>query len=225
MLGSLARRSPKPEPAPRLMRIKADAIDAGVQALILAPQALTMLRRMRNGEAKPAGSELRGAVVRVAGEVAKVLGERYRSPGQRIVGLRTVDRRTGEPVPLPVSSGLLALSIASGLLSKRVMGFGASGHSAPTRGGEALERELRAAEARGEDARDATQTAATELLRSHKCDPAQPLKRLARGLLLGVLLAQLQRRLRRRLAPMIVVIAGRQPGWIKARRSGRSRRA
>jgi hypothetical protein len=217
MFGPLARRRSKPEPAPRLLRVKADAIDAGVQALIVAPNMLISLRRLRDGRKKPAGADLRAALFSGAGEAAKVLGERYGSPGQRIVGLRTVDRRTGEPVPLALSTGLLALRIAGTILSKRLFRVTAVGATAPDPDQQTatLKAEISELNVTYADDPDGLGDAVRRLYQERRVGfagrpPGASIKTgIARSVLVTVGLTQLQRRLRRRLAPTIVVIAGR----------------
>jgi hypothetical protein len=52
--------------------------------------------------------------------LAEVVREQVGSPGQRLLGVRTVDRRTGERVPLARSLALAATSSAGSLLTRRL---------------------------------------------------------------------------------------------------------
>jgi hypothetical protein len=205
------RASPSPpEPAPRRLRAEAGAIDTAVNGLIAG--ALWLYSR-RGGSGSAGGDDTgnssslgNGASAqRVALGVGGLLGERFGSPGQRIVGLRTVDSRSGEPVALKVSLALAGLKLGSGLVNKRLARAAAPARTArvsPSEFGE----EVQALRARfGEDA-DGLNAALMAHYQKHRAEPPAAVNFL-RPIAVGFALSVVQRRLRRSLAPTVVVVS------------------
>ena len=80
--------------------------------------------------------------------LVEVVREQVGSPGQHLLGVRTVDRRTGERVALPRSLALAATASAGSLLTRRVSPGGNDGRQ---RAVEDYWRALREIDARHPD--------------------------------------------------------------------------
>jgi hypothetical protein len=215
---AIGSSTPKPEPAPRLLRAKASAIDSTLQALIVGGYGLATWSRVRgggaDGDAVLSRSRRRADLLRLGGEGARLLGERYGTPGQRLVGLRTVDARSGEPVALPLTVALAATKVAAGVLSKRLT------RARPLAEASASGREIGLAvqalrDECGEDV-ERFQRELAALYRERRPEqPSPSALELARPVLIGGALSLAHGRLRRALAPTVVV---------RARRGGRDQR-
>jgi hypothetical protein len=187
-------------------RAKADAIDASLYALIGGAYVGVTFLRARGAEDRgaPTSSLQRAKVLsRGARQAAELLGERFGSPGQRIVGLRTVDSRTGEPVALPLSVALALLKLATGPLSGRLAPVASA---SPQQAHSDLAREIKDLRERHPDDPQARIAALHELYEARAVEPAAPLASFARRQAVSVALGQLNKRLRRRLAPTTVVL-------------------
>ncbi len=205
----MPRAPAKPPPAPRSARAKADAIDTALYLLAAGAYAGIRFLRARDGGGAPrAARDRAGVVFRSCGEAAKLLGERFGSPGQRIVGLRTVDSRSGEPVALPLSIALALLTLGGGLLRGRLAPTTVAGPTSEARAD--FERELREMRERHADDPQARDAAVLELYRERKLEPTAVTLPFARALVIGLAIGQANRRLRRRLAPTTVVLARRE---------------
>jgi hypothetical protein len=94
----------KPQPASRGLRAKAKAIDVALfgaaVVLYVLPSWLRADPEKRMVAFSQALDKTRHPWQRLLGEGLTVLGEQLPTPGQRIVGLRTVDARTGQRVEL-----------------------------------------------------------------------------------------------------------------------------
>ncbi len=137
---------------------------------------------------------------RLAAIPVEVLREQLRSPGQRLLGTRTVDRRTGSRVALWRTLALIGSRAAGAELTRRLE---------PVRTPD-LEREREAANAEVADIMrrhpQASPEREAELRASHArhshATPSVP-RMVAPSLVVGVLTT----RLRRRLAPTVEVLA------------------
>lgn len=222
--------SRRAQPAPRVQRAQARAIDTGLYALFVGPYLLLCWLRANarrdqgatpNGTAGPFDLGKHPVLVRVGTEVARLLGERFGSPGQRIVGLRTVDSRTEAPVALPLSAALAAGGIAANVLSTHFIRSPLSAEAQAQK--TEFENEVEALRASYGDDHDGFRRAVVALYGENHVAASLPLARFALSLTLGVVLGVAQRRLRRALAPTIVVV--RPTASITGRTNGRSRRA
>jgi len=204
------RARAKPREAPRSARARADTIDTALY--LLAVCAFVAVRSIRARErdehaGQSARRDLASLAFRSSGEAAKLLGERFGSPGQRIVGLRTVDSRSGEPVALALSIALALLTLGGELLRRRLAPTRVSSPSSEAQAAFAEEvRDLRERHAADPQAGDA---AVLELYRERKLEPTVVALPFARALAVGLVIGQLQRLLRRRLAPTTVVLVRR----------------
>ncbi len=174
----------------------AGVIDAGI------PMAVAYARRRRR-PAHGKGSSGGGIGEAIGGVLARsALIERMGSPGQRLMGLRTVDRRTGRPVTLRRATLLTGLGVGVTVARARLRAPSpASDSPERQRAGEELRREVR--ELREQHAREpeALEAAMMELYRRRA-----PAVRLGGGkLIAGVGLQFLVGRVRRRVAPTEVV--------------------
>ena len=138
---------------------------------------------------------------RVVGPAKTILEEQIGTPGGWIVGVRTVDARTGQRVALWRTLAIAFAGVATRELGRRVRGG-----SPPITDVEHewRARELRAIHERYRDDPDARNAALAEL-----CGERQVNARLSRGPTLAAagLQTLVSRRLRRRLAPTVVVDA------------------
>jgi hypothetical protein len=149
---------------------------------------------------------------------AEFVRERLRSPGQRMLGLRTVDRRSGRQVELWRTLVLLGANAGGQLLARRLTPPVPS----PARARE-LERfsaELAAIYERHRDDHAAAEAERRELFERHPGPISVDFWRAAGpSLAIGLI----NNRLRRRLAPTSEVLARRVD--LTARKSARSPRA
>ena len=127
--------------------------------------------------------------------IVEVLREQVGSPGQRLLGVRTVDRRTGQRVALPRSLALAAVAAAGALLTHRRSPRAL--HPRPQRAVEDYWRALREIDARHADDPEA---AAAERLQLQP-PPLGFEIRIALVPMLGTVLVTAI--LRRRLAPTV----------------------
>ncbi len=128
-----------------------------------------------------------------------ILEEQVGSPGARVAGIRTVDRRTGRRVEMWRTVLLAGVRVGAQTLSRRLQG-GPQQVSEDERA--TSERELREIEIRFADDPDGRNRALMEHHNEHRrpvtVNIAGP---VATGLAAGLL----QRRLRRRLAPTVLI--------------------
>jgi hypothetical protein len=185
----------EPTPAPRGSQALAGLIDAAVMAL---PAAIQMRRAWRargteGSTARPPG--WMGALA----PVAAVLGEQVGTPGGWIVGVRTVDRRTGRRIDLWRTLTVALVQLATRLLARRLT----PRPSLPSEG-ERRERarEVEAIKERYADDEDALQT---ELMRHYAEHQMNVTANIWPPLVAGVASALVNRTVRRRLAPTLVV--------------------
>jgi len=116
-----------PEPAPRRLRAEARAVDTGLLAIAVGARIGLAIRRDRDRESR-AGHSLAGRrdgpasrIGAISAPLLRVAGQQLGSPGQRLLGLRTLDARTGRRVALGPSLALAAMEIATTQLTRRVM--------------------------------------------------------------------------------------------------------
>ncbi len=177
--------------APRWRRTLAGLLDAGLVA------ALAWVIRARAGDSKEAARRL-GWLRFVP---AEALREQVRTPGQRLLGVRTVDRRTGRRVA--VWRTALLVGVASG-------GHAAVRRIVPDDAGSEREAESRAISEQLDEIRRSAPTAEAQreqmaaVFERHK-RPAGREAGQAMAAALGVSL--ITARLRRRLAPTVEVLA------------------
>ncbi len=180
-------------PAPLWRRTLSGAADA---AIVWA--GMWLWRRRAVGEASQARAVNPLAVpVGAVGELAR---EQLRSPGQRLLGLRTVDRRTGDRPELRRALGLLGLEVGGQRLARAIAPAPLTLEQERQR--EGFLEELNAINQRHAHDRDALEAERRQLYERHE-GPAGKLWRsagptLAIGLLGGLL--------RRRLAPTTEVL-------------------
>jgi hypothetical protein len=206
------RRAEHPQQAPRALRARARAIDAGLLTAATAVYALVAWLRVPAPERRRLGL----AALRMPGQGNKTLllgsardalraaGEQYGSPGQRIVGLRTVDARTGRPVALRRRLLLIVIARASELLRNRVMNANNAAAQAHQR--ELTER-LKLLRAEHGEGTPELQEAIGQQFEQRRADGAvQPAVNNLWLLPVGIAIGVLNRRLERALAPTIVVV-------------------
>lgn len=103
-----------PVPAPQVRRILAAAIDTAIGG------GLVWLLRGRASPRWKAGPQPAGnGWIRMLGPAGELAREQLGSPGQRLLGLRTVDRRTGGRVALWRTLLLLAVGVAGQAIIRR----------------------------------------------------------------------------------------------------------
>ncbi|HTA34875.1 MAG TPA: hypothetical protein VK721_15745 [Solirubrobacteraceae bacterium] len=178
--------------APRARRMLAGAIDAA-----LVGGGTWLWRKRRGGESARAARWM--PVLELA---AESLRQQLRSPGQLLLGLRTVDRRTGRRLELWRTLVLLGAGVARGVFMRRL---------APPRLTPEQERdrsgfldELNAIQARHPDDAVAREAERRQLFeRQHNQVPDILRHTAAPMLAIGLL----NSRLRRRLAPTTEVLA------------------
>lgn len=178
--------------------------------MALGYAGVRFLRAREEGarRAQALGDRRAGVVFRSCVEAAKLLVERFGSPGQRIVGLRTVDSRSGEPVALGLSVALALLTLGSGLLRGRLAPAAVSGSSQQAHAD--FVRELEELRARHAGDPQACEAAVLELYRARKVERTAKLVPVVRAFAVGLALSQLNKRLCHRLAPTTVVLARRK---------------
>jgi hypothetical protein len=191
--------------APLSRRAGAALIDAAIVAPVVVRQVRRRWRgagseppRGRIGEEAAIAEPARMAVP--TNLIAEAVKEQLGSPGQWVMGIRTVDRRTGRRVVLWRSLALLAAGWGAEALTRRIHDAdpGPAQH-------EAVERYWR--ELRELDRRDAGETVASggERRRVAHAGPVQLRLNLWRILGPGVALTVISGRLRRALAPTVEV--------------------
>ncbi|HXB14223.1 MAG TPA: hypothetical protein VNV44_00635 [Solirubrobacteraceae bacterium] len=126
------------------------------------------------------------------------LREQLRSPGQRLLGIRTVDRRTGRRLALWRTLGVLAAAVAGQALAGRL---GPAETPEREREREDFRTEMEAIMRRHPQASAAREAERDALLARH------PGTDFARTLAPVLLTGLLTTRLRRRLAPTVEVLA------------------
>ncbi len=181
-------------PAPRWRQTLARALDA---AIVGAGAWL-----WRRGTGTAGARQARWA--RLSGPAATLLGEQLRSPGQRLFGLRTVDRRTGRRPELWRALVLLGAGVGGQLLVRRLAPGPMTPEQVHDRDG--FLDELNAIQARHPDDPVAREAERRALLDS-------PHDRLASSFLRAagptMAIGLLNIRLRRRLAPTTQVLVAR----------------
>jgi hypothetical protein len=184
--------------APRARRALAGALDA---ALFGAGTWLWRRRQAGGGE------NARGARWTPVLEPAlQSLREQLRSPGQLLLGLRTVDRRTGRRLELWRTLVLLGLGVARPILVRRVSSPKLTPEQERDRSG--FLDELNAIQARHPDDAVAREAERRQLFERQHNQVPDILRRTAPMLALGLF----NNRLRRRLAPTTEVLAAdREP--------------
>jgi hypothetical protein len=107
---------PSPTPAPRARKALAGLIDSAVLAL---PAALYLRRALRaSGAGRPAARP--PGWTRMLTPAVAVLGEQVGTPGSLIMGVRTVDRRTGRRLALWRTLTVALAQVATRLLIRRL---------------------------------------------------------------------------------------------------------
>jgi hypothetical protein len=150
--------------------------------------AVPWLWRRRAGGSAGAARTWSASLVGPLGELVR---EQFGSPGQRLLGLRTVDRRTGEPVELWRTVAVHGVSAAGQLLARRLTPF-------QTPEGERFVEELRATSERNPRGSPERAAELSALMERHQAPIAANLWRRVAMLLA---LAIVNGLLRRRLAP------------------------
>ena len=129
--------------------------------------------------------------------------ERFGTPGERMLGVRTVDRRTGHPVALPRTLMLTALAVGA-------RGLRAAVAPSPLTEAQRLEHERFDEEAEAVRQRhadpDARNAAMLELWRERHPGPIQI--DLVRPVLLGMVVSLVTRRVQNKISRTVVVMRG-----------------
>ena len=172
--------------APLWRRTGANLIDAGLLG------GLWWLARSR-GIVREGGT-----VARLMAVPGDILREQLRSPGQRLLGTRTVDRRTGRRLALWRTFAVMGAGVAGQALSRRL---GPAETPEREREREAFSAEMEAIMRRHPQS-SAERDAEREALFAR-----YPSTNFARALAPGVISGLLTSRLRRRLAPTVEVLA------------------
>jgi|GEM_PF-1624388 hypothetical protein len=186
----------EPTPAPRLRKALAGLIDAAVMAL---PTVLQMRRVWRARETKRPAARQPGWMGMLA-PVAAVLGEQVGTPGGWIMGVRTVDRRTGRRLELWRTLTVALVGLATRLLTRRLT-------PRPSLPSEAEQRErtreVQAIKERYADDEDALHA---EMMRHYTENRVNVTANFWPPLVAGLASALVNRTVRRRLAPTLVVL-------------------
>jgi len=197
--------SPLPElrEAPRWRQGLAGLIDAA----LLAGFAVAR-RRLERGHRPPPFLRPQSVAREAMGALwwSTALLERFGTPGERMLGVRTVDRRTGDPVALSRTLMLTALAVAARGL--RAALAPSSGTDAQRVAHERFAEEAEAVRLRHSDP-DARSAAMLELWRERQPSPIQV--DLLRPMLLGVVVSLLTRRVQNKIARTVVVMRGDPP--------------
>jgi hypothetical protein len=181
-------------PAPRWRRLLAGAIDAAP----LIGVAWALRRPGRLGVFAPRG-------LRLLGSAAELARTHLRSPGQRLLGLRTVHTRSGGRPSVRRSLALLAVRTAGELLVRRATrNAGAVLEGQQQR----LRLEMEEIERRHAGNPDAKEAAVRELFEGSRLG-ALDTRGMLRAIAPGFAMGQLNHRLRRRLLPTTEVLARR----------------
>jgi hypothetical protein len=196
--------------APRAPRMLAGLINAATLGLLYALYWRWLRHSGRDAGPHTDAARL-GRWLRLFNVVVGILGEQLGSPGGWIVGLRTVDRRTGRRVGLwrTLAVALLGAATEAG---RRRLTPAMPPISESER--EDLTREARAIRQRYADDSHLQQEAVNSVYEQRRIEV-----NLWRRLPAIVGPALINSRLRRRLAPTIVVVS--RPARLRARRSGR----
>lgn len=179
-------------PAPRWRETGAGLVDAGVLG------GLSWLARRREL------IRLDGPFARLMGVVPAVLREQLRTPGQLLLGIRTVDRRTGARVVLWRSFAVAGASIAGRLVIRRLAVSGRSERERPREDFLAEMHELMRQHPQASPEREA---ARRELFARHPSTITITSRGILRAVAPTLLFGLVMRRLRRRLAPTVEVLA------------------
>jgi hypothetical protein len=175
--------------APRWRVLAAGLADAG---LIGGGWALARRRGVVEG------SSAAGRLLAVSGEAMR---EQLRSPGQRLLGVRTVDARTGHRVAAWRTLVLLGAAFAGQAAGERLK----PADDAPAKHAwEDFNREVREAAVRHRDDPEARAAELRRLSREHKPPPVRLWAFIAPTIAVGLL----NRVLRRRIAPTVEVLDG-----------------
>jgi hypothetical protein len=178
-------------PAPRWRSTLAGVTDAAILG------GAAWLWRRRAGDAALGRRSRRASFL---GPLAGLVREQLGSPGQRVLGLRTVDRRTGRRHELWRTLVLLGADLGGQLLVRRVT------PPVITRQREGFMEELRAVQERHPDDASAREAERRRLFERH---PGPVKVNLWRTAVPPVVIALLKNRLRRRLAPTRIVVRPR----------------
>jgi hypothetical protein len=190
MDADLDRAPANPEPAARGLKARAAAIDSIV---LVAPQIAYQWRR--GVRAHRAGVRVQRPWWLSALAPAKaVMEEQLGTPGNWIVGLRTVDRRTGRRVQLWRTAAIASFQLIAGLTQRRWAG------PAPQAARADLARQAAAIRKRLAEDPDALREAMMRLHRENRVE-VNGNRRMAFGLVSALLAYAL----RRRLAPTMVI--------------------
>jgi hypothetical protein len=185
----------EPAPAPRIRQTLAGLIDAGVMAL---PAVIQWRRMWRARETEGPAARPPGWMGMLA-PVAAVLGEQVGTPGGWIMGVRTVDRRTGRRLELWRTLTVALVQLATRQLSRRLT-------PRPSFPSDAERRqrwdEIQAIKERYADDKEARNT---ELMRHHSEHSVNVTANFWPPLVAGLASALVNRTVRRRLAPTLVV--------------------
>jgi hypothetical protein len=208
-----SQQAQQPQQAPRALRVRAGAIDGALLAGASAAYALVAWLRLPAQERRrlgltalrlPGQGGRRALLLGAARDALGAAGEQYGSPGQRIVGLRTVDARTGGPVALRRRLALIAFARASEALRNRAMR--ANNATAEARRSELAGR-VKALRAEHGEGTPELQEAMGRLFERHRAEGgAEPVVSNLLLLAVGVAIGLANRRLERALAPTVVVI-------------------
>jgi hypothetical protein len=186
-----------PRPAPRARRLFAGLINVGVVALPTAIHWRRAMRAARNG-GRPARAPRWTSVL---GPVLAIVAEQVGMPGDWVMGVRTVDQRTGARIALWRTLTVQLARIAARLLIRRQM-------PPPVMTTDAERRrqfsEIKAIEERHRDDENARNA---ELMRHYSDNGVNGGSAPWRMLLASIGSALLNQLIRRRLAPPVVIDA------------------
>jgi hypothetical protein len=185
----------EPTPAPRVRQTLAGLIDAGVMAL---PMAIYWRRAWRARETERPVARPPGWMGMLA-PAAAVLGEQVGTPGGWIVGVRTVDRRTGRRIALWRTLTVALVRVATRVLSRRLT---PRPSFPPEEERQKQSREVQAIKERYANDEDALHA---ELMRHYAEHRAHITVNAWQPLAAGLGSTLVNRTVRRRLAPTLVV--------------------
>ncbi len=182
-------------PAPRWRSTLAGVTDAAILG------GAAWLWRRRAGDAALGRRSRRASFL---GPLAGLVREQLGSPGQRVFGLRTVDRRTGRRPELWRTFVLLGVGVGGELLTRRMSPGAMSPRQERQR--EDFMEELRAIQERHPDDASAREAERRRLFERH---PGPVKVNLWRTAAPPLAMSLLKNRLRRRLAPTLIVVRPR----------------
>jgi hypothetical protein len=191
--------TPSSTPAPRARKALAGLIDSAVLAL---PAALYLRRALRAGGADQPAARPPGWTRLLTPAVA-VLGEQVGTPGSWIMGVRTVDRRTGRRIALWRTLTVALAQVATRVLIRQLTPRPVV--PSDDERGQRL-REVQAIKDRYADDEEARNA---ELMRHHAEHQINATVKVWPPLVAGLGSTLVNRGLRRRLAPTLVVSRGR----------------